>query len=204
MRSGSSPAMVCGDLAVRAPQWVDAALAVGSALGIEEPELRQRLGGEPQVASEFRPGEEDLYAEVLVEMGVFDVPKRLDAREEVIAEHLRAALRAQGGLGGGYFHNLQRAFVKGELARVFRSLTRFGPRAGRGRPAEFWTALIAAGELLDPADGDDRGTVGQALEACRRGLADCADWPARSGRWARRDRRGPWGTRLRPARSGRP
>ncbi|MFD9063692.1 hypothetical protein ACFVZ3_19490 [Kitasatospora purpeofusca] len=159
-------------LAAGAARWEDAAWAVGLALGIEEEELRRRLSIEPDLQSEFEPGEEDLYAEMLEMGGVFDVPKQLDEREREVEEHLRAALRAQGGLGSGYFLSLQRGFVRGELARNFRSLTRFGPRAGRGRPAEFWPALIAAGELLAPADDDEHGTVAQALAECRQHLAD--------------------------------
>ncbi|MGW3039348.1 hypothetical protein ACWC9T_04690 [Kitasatospora sp. NPDC001159] len=170
LRAGVAPAVVCGELAVRVPQrWEGAALAVGLALGIEEAELRRRLSSEPGLQAEFRPGEEDLYGEVLEIFGVFDVTKQLDERERVIAEHLRAAWRAQGSLGSGHAVGLHRGFVKGELASVFRSLTRFGPRAGRGRPAEFWTRLIAAGELLDQVD------VAQALDECRRRLADCVD-----------------------------
>ncbi|MFE5586712.1 hypothetical protein [Kitasatospora sp. NPDC056531] len=174
LRAGVAPDVVCGEPAVRAPQWVDAALAVGLALGIDEAELLRRLSREPELRSEFRPGEEELYAEVLEITGVFDAPKLLDEREQVIEEHLRAALGARGGLGSGSFLNLQRGFVKGELAHVFRSLTRFGPRVGRGRPAAFWASLVAAGEFLDPADGDERGTVAQALDECRLRLAECA------------------------------
>ncbi|MET8626774.1 hypothetical protein ABZW30_23950 [Kitasatospora sp. NPDC004669] len=173
LRAGAAPETVCAELAGRVPQWVDAVLAVGLALGIEEAELRRRLSSEPGLRSEFRSGEEKSYAEVLEIGGVFDVPKVLDGREQVIAEHLRAALRARGGLGSGYFLSIQRCFVKGELARIFRSLTCFGPRVGRGRPAEFWASLVAAGELLDPADADERGTVAQALDECRQHLVDC-------------------------------
>ncbi|MFB7376964.1 hypothetical protein ACFC6U_15035 [Kitasatospora purpeofusca] len=173
LRAGVAPSSVCGELAAGTARWENAAWAVGLALGIEEEELRRRLSIEPDLQSEFEPGEEDLYAEILEMGGVFDVPKRLDEREQAVAEHLRVALRAQGGLGSGYFLSLQRGFVKGELARNFRALTGFGPRAGRGRPAEFWAALVAAGELLDPAEGDERGTVAQALAECRQRLADC-------------------------------
>ncbi|MEV7598662.1 hypothetical protein AB0O91_14895 [Kitasatospora sp. NPDC089797] len=178
--AGADPVEVCGVLAARVPQWVEAALAVGRALGVEEAELRRRLAGEPQLLAELRPGEEDLYAAALEQMGVFDVPLRLDAREAAVVEHLHAALRAQGGLGSGYYHGIQRAFAKGESAQIFRSLVRFGPRRGprhAGRPTEFWTALTAAGELLDPADGDDRGTVAQGLDTCRERLAACVDQP---------------------------
>lgn len=172
LRSGVAPGTVCGELAAGTARWEDAARAVGLALGIEVGELR-RLGIEADLQSAFEPGEEDLYGEVLEMSGVFDVPKRLDEREQQVEGCLRAALRAQGGLGSGYFLSLRRGFVRGELARNFRALTRFGPRAGRGRPAQFWAALIAAGELLDGADGDERGTVAQALAECRQRLADC-------------------------------
>ncbi|MFE6865269.1 hypothetical protein ACFVFS_01795 [Kitasatospora sp. NPDC057692] len=174
LRSGAGPGTVCGELAAGAERWEEAARAVGLALGIEPGQLRQRLGIEPDLQASFEPGEEDLYGEFLEMGGVFDVPKQLDEREQEVEEHLRAALRAQGGLGSGYCLSLQRGFVRGELARNFRALTRFGPRAGLGRPAEFWAALVAAGEFFDPADGDEHGTVAQALAECRRRLADCS------------------------------
>ncbi|GAA2086245.1 hypothetical protein GCM10009759_06820 [Kitasatospora saccharophila] len=174
LRTGAAPAVVCGELAARTPRWSDAALAVGLARGIPEAELRERLAGGRQWQDEFHPGEEEEYGELLEMHGVFDVPKQLDEREEVIAGHLRAAWAAMGGMGGGYAVGLSRRFVRGELSSAFRTLARFGPRRGRGRPAEFWTAMVAAGELLDPADGDERGTVAQALDESRRRLAESA------------------------------
>ncbi|MEV8449099.1 hypothetical protein [Streptomyces parvus] len=173
LRSGAAPAAVCGELAARAGSWWGAALAVGRARGISEPELRRRLHADPdKLRREFRTGEEELYGEFLAGLGVFDVPARLDERELVVAEHLRTAIRAMGGVASGRALGLSRGLVTGELAGVFRSLARTGPRAGRGRPGEFWEALVAAGELLDPADRDDRGTVAQALDVCRRRLTD--------------------------------
>ncbi len=173
LRSGAVPAVVCGELAARTRWWWDAVLAVGRAMGISESEMRQRLRSEPEhVQREFHAGEEELYGELLAMHGVFDIPMELDEREMAIAEHLRIAMRAQGGVASGHALDLSRGFVTGELACVFRSLSRLGPRSTRGRPAEFWAALVAAGELLDPVDGDERGTVPQALDECRRQLAD--------------------------------
>ncbi|MER5637533.1 hypothetical protein ABT095_11310 [Kitasatospora sp. NPDC002227] len=174
LRAGAEPAVVCGELAVRARRWSDAALAVGLARGIPEADLRNRLGAElERWQDEFRPGEEEDYGRLLEIHGAFDVPKRLDERELVIAEHLRAARAAMGGLGSGHAISLSRRFVTGELALAFGTLARFGPRQGRGRPTEFWTAMVAAGELLDPTDGDERGTVAQALDESRLRLAEC-------------------------------
>jgi hypothetical protein len=149
-------------------------LAVGQAMGIPESELLRRLQGRPeQVQSEFRPGEEEHYGDLMAVLGVFDVPRQLDERESVIAENLRTAMRAMGGVASGHGLGLSRRLVTGELASLFRSLARSGPRADHRRPADFWGALVAAGELLDPADGDERGTVAQALGACRLHLANC-------------------------------
>jgi hypothetical protein len=105
--------------------------------------------------------------------GVFDVAEQLDQRELVIAKHLRSAMGAMGGVASGRAAGLSRWIVAGELASVFCSLACSGPRATRGRPAEFWEALVSAGELLDPAEGDERGNVAQALDECRANLADC-------------------------------
>ncbi|MEU5310515.1 hypothetical protein [Streptomyces sp. NPDC021562] len=170
LRAGAAPAVVCGELAEQTRWWWDAALAVGQAMGIPEAELLRRLHSEPdQVQSEFRRGEENLYGEILETVGVFDVARGLDGRELVIAQHLRAAMDAMGGVASGHGLGLSRWFVMGELARVFCSLARIGPRATRGRPAEFWEALVSAGELLDP--GDERETVAHALDECRARLA---------------------------------
>ncbi|MFF2143179.1 hypothetical protein [Kitasatospora sp. NPDC058190] len=59
LRAGAAPEVLRGELAARAPQWVDAVLAVGLALGIEEAELLRRLSSERELRSEFQPGEED-------------------------------------------------------------------------------------------------------------------------------------------------
>jgi hypothetical protein len=152
------------------------------ALGIAESELLRRLPGEPeQVQDDFRPGEETPYGELMESVGLFDVPKQLDEREQVIAEHLRTAMRAMGGVASGVGLGLSRRFVRGEPASAFHSLTRLGPRATRGRSTDFWAARVAAGELLDPADGDDRDAVAQALAECRRRLADCTRDPEYGG-----------------------
>ncbi|WP_171164258.1 hypothetical protein [Streptomyces sp. I05A-00742] len=174
LRAGAAPAGVCGELAARTPRWGDAALAVGLALGIAEPEMSRRLRDERErVHGGFRPGEEELYGELLETTGVFDVPKRLDGRETAIVEHLWAATRAMGGVASRVGLGLSRSFATGEVASAFRLLTRVGPRAAHSRPADFWAALVAAGELLGPADGDEHGAVTQALDECRRRLADC-------------------------------
>ena len=172
LRAGADPAVVCGELAARTPRWLEAAVAVGVARGMAEAELRERLAGYEQAQDEFHPGEEEEYGHLLEIHGVFDVPKRLDEREQAIAGHLRAAWGAMGGLGSGHATGLSRRFVRGELSSAFRMLARFGPRRDRGRPAEFWAAVVAAGELLDPADGDEHGTVAQALAESRRRLAE--------------------------------
>ncbi|MFD6916822.1 hypothetical protein [Streptomyces virginiae] len=175
LRAGVEPGVVCGELAARTRRWLDAALAVGQARGIPKADLRKRLGGERELLQdEFRPGEEEDYGLLLEIHGVFDIAKQLDEREVVIAEHLRTAWAATGGLGSGHAVSLSRRFVTGELSLAFRTLARFGPRHGPGRPTEFWTAMVAAGELLDPTDGDEHGSVAQALDESRVRLAECA------------------------------
>ncbi|MFD5537049.1 hypothetical protein ACFWIJ_04125 [Streptomyces sp. NPDC127079] len=152
LRAGAAPAAVCGELAEQTRWWWDAALAVGQALGIPEAELLRRLHSEPdQTQSEFRPGEENLYGELLETAGVFDVPKQLDGTELAIAKHLRSAMGAMGGVASGHGLGLSRWFVLGELTSVFCSLARIGPRTTRGRPAEFWEALASAGRAWPTA-----------------------------------------------------
>ncbi|MER6479007.1 hypothetical protein [Streptomyces filamentosus] len=187
LRAGAAPGAVCGELAARTRWWWDAALGVGRALGIPEPELLDRLRRDPgEVQDELGPGEEELYGELMEELGVFDVAARLDERELLIAERLRAAVRAMGGVASGHAQALSRRLVTGEPAWVFHSLARSGPRSSCGRPAEFWEALVEAGELLAAGGGDEcegecgHGDLAQALGECRARLADCAR-PDRSG-----------------------
>ncbi|MFI9786945.1 hypothetical protein ACIHEI_26085 [Kitasatospora sp. NPDC051984] len=138
--------------------------------------MRQRLQSDPDVAqSQFRVGEGALYGELLETVGVFDIHRQLDARELAVAERLRAAVAAMGGLGSGHALGLSRRFAQGELDSVLRSLARLGPRTGRGRPVEFWEALVAAGELLvELPDGDEaRAAVAQVLDECRLKPASC-------------------------------
>lgn len=174
LRAGATPVAVCGELAAQTRWWWDAALAVGQALGIPESESLRRLHGDPeQLQSELLPGEEELYAELLKMHGVFDVAKQLDERELLIAEHLRTAMRAMGVVASGRAVSISRWFVLGELPSVFRSLAHSGPRTARSRPAEFWEALVRAGELLDPSGENEHGTVAQTLDECRAHLAGC-------------------------------
>ncbi|CAM5275671.1 hypothetical protein [Streptomyces atroolivaceus] len=172
LREGAAPAAVCGELAAQTQWWWDAVLAVGRALGIPESELLRRLHGEPErVQGEFQPGEGDLYGGLMETLGVFDVAKQLDRRELLIAEHLRSAMGAMGGVASGRSLGLSRRLGVGELASVFRSLARSGPRATCSRPVEFWEALVSAGELLKLEEGIEDGTVAQTLEECRAHLA---------------------------------
>ncbi|MFE5556724.1 hypothetical protein [Streptomyces sp. NPDC056544] len=172
--AGATPAAVCSELAAQTRWWWDAVLAVGQARGIPEPELLRRLRSDPErVQSELLPGEEELYGGLMETLGMFDVAKQLDERELLIAEHLRTAMSAMGGVASGRSLGLSHWFVMGELASVFRSLVRSGPRAIRSQPAEFWEALVSAGELLEPAGENEHGTVTQALDECRAHLARC-------------------------------
>ncbi|MYX01882.1 MULTISPECIES: hypothetical protein [unclassified Streptomyces] len=172
LREGATPAAVCGELAAQTPWWWDAVLAVGQTLGLPESELLRRLHGEPdRVQGEFRPGEEDLYGELMETLGVFDVAKQLDERELLIVEQLRSAMGAMGGVASGRALGLSRRFALGELASAFRSLAHSGPRATCRRPAEFWEALVRAGELLESEERNEDGTVAHTLEECRAHLA---------------------------------
>ncbi|WP_143681734.1 hypothetical protein [Actinacidiphila glaucinigra] len=181
LRAGATPAAVCSELAARTRWWWDAVLAVGQALGIPESELLRRLHSDPErVQGELHPGEEELYGELMEMHGVFDVARQFDERELLIAEHLRTAIGAMGGVASGRALGLSRWLVVGELVRVFCSLARSGPRPTRGRPAKFWEALVSAGELLEPVTGNDHGTVAQVLGECRAHLANCT----RSGRFS--------------------
>ncbi|MFE5039103.1 hypothetical protein [Streptomyces sp. NPDC056683] len=174
LRAGATPAAVCSELAAQTRWWWDAVLAVGQALGIPESELLRRLQCDPErVQGELHPGEEELYGGLMEMHGVFDVAKQFDERELLIVEHLRTAMGAMGGVASGRALGLSRWLVMGELARVFYSLARSGPRATRSRPAEFWEALVRAGELLEPVGGNDHATLAQVRDECRAHLASC-------------------------------
>ncbi|WP_030275847.1 hypothetical protein [Streptomyces sp. NRRL B-24484] len=174
LRAGAAPTAVCGELAARTHCWWEAASAVGRAAGIPEPELRRRLHGEPaQVQRALGPGEEEAYGELLSMLGVFDVHEQLDGRAAAIAEHLRTAVAAMGGVASGHALGLSRRMAEGELTDAFRSLARLGPRARGGRPTAFWAALVTAGELLDPADREESAAVTEALAKCRVSLERC-------------------------------
>ncbi|MDX3073254.1 hypothetical protein [Streptomyces sp. MI02-7b] len=174
LEAGHAPVAAFADLAAETGDWNASARAVCLALGIPAPDVEQRLGraGVAALAAEFHPGEEDLCGEVLDTVGLFDVPRPLDERGTEIKRLLSTAAGALGGIPSGHALSLSRRFAKGELTEAFLLLARKVPHRERARPAEFWAALSAAGDLLLQAGGDERDEVERALADCRRRTAE--------------------------------
>jgi hypothetical protein len=172
LEAGCAPAEVYAELATDTQDGLAAAWAVCLALGIPAIDVRHRLGhGVAELPSRFHPGEEALCGEAFEAVGMFDVPRPPSERGTEAERLLNVALGALGGLRSGHALSLSRRFVRGELTGVFLSLARTAPRRGRGRPAEYWTALSQAGELLLGPAGAEHQEVEQALRECRQRAA---------------------------------
>ncbi|MEU1202488.1 hypothetical protein ABZ446_40605 [Streptomyces sp. NPDC005813] len=173
LEAGCAPVAVFAELAARTGDWHLSAWAVCLALGIPAPDVAGRFArGMGDIATEFHPGEEELCGEVMETVGLFDVPRPLDERGTEIARLLTTAAGALGGMPSGHALTLSRRRVRGELTAMFLSLARTLPRRERARPAEYWAALSAAGDLLLQAGSGDRSEVERALQECRRRAAE--------------------------------
>ncbi|MEU2392728.1 hypothetical protein [Streptomyces sp. NPDC007369] len=173
LAEGQGPVGVFAGLAVRSGDRNAAVRAVCRALGVPDARVQEQLGRTAELFAEFGPDEEESLGELLELLGVFDVPRTLDEREQEVLRLLKTAGGALGGIRGGVFHGLSRSFLKGELTAAFLMLARQPIRQPRGNPAKFWAALAAAGALLPPpADPGTAAQVAQVLAECRRHTAE--------------------------------
>ncbi|KJS61966.1 hypothetical protein [Streptomyces rubellomurinus] len=165
--TGATPAEAYAALARRTREPLRSARAVCAALAIPATETDRRLGDcYDALLANPRPGSEDDTGELLEALGVFDVPKQLDARERAIIELFLTAIDAMGAIRAGHQHGLARWFTTGNLTAAYLSLAAARPLPTTGDPELYWTTLVTAGELLtaDPAP-DVR--LRNALARCR-------------------------------------
>jgi hypothetical protein len=164
---GSTPAEAYALLARRTGKPLPAARAVCLALDIPLTETTRRLNDRyDALLADPRPGSEADTGELLEALGVFDVPKTLDARDLAIIELFLAAIDAMGGIRAGHQHGLARWFTTGNLTAAYLSLAAAQPLPRTGAPAHYWTALVTAGELLSAAPTPDP-RIKPALTHCR-------------------------------------
>ncbi|MER5806913.1 hypothetical protein ABT143_01745 [Streptomyces sp. NPDC002033] len=93
---------------------------------------------------------------------MFVVDRVLDGLGERIRDLLWTAAGARGGFPGGMIP----WFRTGELTKIFLLFARTRFRDGRGSPAEFWTAMVTARDLLETEGGPDQAEVTAGLEHC--------------------------------------
>ncbi|WP_412076271.1 hypothetical protein ACLF6K_11580 [Streptomyces xanthophaeus] len=163
LATGRDEEEVFAELAARTSDWGASALAVCLALGVPRTDAEARIREARPLFEEFVVGEEDLVASVLAFGHVFVVDRVLDAHGERIRDLLGTAAGARGGFHGG----LLGWFRSGELTKIFPFFAKTRFRNGRGSPAEFWAAMVTAGELLATEDGPDQAEVTAGLEHCR-------------------------------------
>lgn len=165
--TGATPAHAYAALARRTREPVAAARAVCAALGIPDDETTRRLDEcHDALLAAPRPNSEADTGELLEALGVFDVPKPLDARDLAVIDQFLVAIDALGGIRAGHQHGLTRWFTTGNLTAAYLSLTVTHPRPGTGDPAHYWTALVTAGKLLATTPTPDP-RVTAALARCR-------------------------------------
>ncbi|WP_316529647.1 hypothetical protein [Kitasatospora brasiliensis] len=164
---GATPAATYALLARLGHQPVPVARAVCLALDIPLAEATRRLDEcHDALLADPRPDSEADTGELLEALGVFDVPKELDATERAIVDLFLTAMDAMGGIRPGHQHGLQRWFTTGNLTAAYLSLTAASPLPRTGDPATYWTALITAGELLAAAPNSDT-RLKYAITHCR-------------------------------------
>ncbi|MER7757651.1 hypothetical protein [Kitasatospora sp. NPDC097643] len=164
---GSTAAEVYAFLARRSRKPLPAARAVCLALDIPLAEAARRLNDcYAALLANPRPGTESDTGELLEALGVFDIPKALDARDLAIVDLFLTAIDALGGIRAGHQHGLARWFVTGNLTAAYLSLAAAQPRPGTGDPARYWPTLVTAGELLSATPTPDP-RLKPALTHCR-------------------------------------
>ncbi|GJF32169.1 hypothetical protein KNE206_48690 [Kitasatospora sp. NE20-6] len=163
LASGQDAEEVFAVLAARSGAWGASVLAVCLALGVSRTDAEARLLEARPLFEQFAAGEEDLVAVLLSCGHLFVVDRVLDGR----GERIRDLLETAAGARGGYPGSLLGWFRSGELTKIFLFFARTRFRNGRGSPAEFWTAMVAAGDLLVRDGGPDLTEVRAGLEHCR-------------------------------------
>ncbi|MFJ9842184.1 hypothetical protein ACIRYZ_17220 [Kitasatospora sp. NPDC101155] len=164
---GSTPAEAYTLLARRTGKPLPSARAVCLALDIPLAEATRRLNDcYDALLANPRPDSEADTGELLEALGVFDVPKQLDARDLTIVDLFLTAIDAMGGIRAGHQHGLARWFTTGNLTAAYLSLAAAHPLPRTGDPTRYWTTLVTAGELLTAAPTPDP-RIKPALTHCR-------------------------------------
>ncbi|MEU9272001.1 hypothetical protein AB0E04_42355 [Streptomyces sp. NPDC048251] len=152
-----------------------AAVSVCVGLGIPPAEAHRRVRDAEPLFADLGPEEEEVLALFLDLSDVFVVDRRLDAREQQIHDLLGRAVGAMGAVRSGLGHSLHRWLRTGELTRSYLSLARGNQVKATGDPSVYWSALVAAGELLAVGqDGGEQESLAQARAHCRRMAAQHA------------------------------
>ncbi|MFJ9697064.1 hypothetical protein [Kitasatospora sp. NPDC101183] len=164
---GSTPAEAYALLARRSRKPLPSARAVCLALSIPLAETTRRLNDcYDALLADPRPNTAADTGEVLEALGIFDIPKRLDARDRAVVDLFLAAIDAHGGIRAGHQHGLARWFTTGNLTTAYLSLTASQPLPRTGDPTRYWTTLVTAGELLLATPSPDPRLT-YALTRCR-------------------------------------
>ncbi|MET8541645.1 hypothetical protein ABZW03_13475 [Kitasatospora sp. NPDC004799] len=164
---GATPAATYALLARLGHQPLPTARAVCLALDIPLAETTRRLADcYDALLADPRPNAEADTGELLEALGVFDIPKSLTDTELAVVDHFLTAVDAMGGIRPGHQHGLTRWFTTGNLTAAYLSLAAAHPLPRTGDPARYWTALVAAGELLATTLPSDR-RITYALTHCR-------------------------------------
>ncbi|MFE5585337.1 hypothetical protein [Kitasatospora sp. NPDC056531] len=167
IHAGRTPAEAYASLARRTGDPLRSARAVCAALDIPAADTTRRLDDcYDALLANPRPDSEADTGELLEALGVFDVPKTLDARDLAIVELFLTAIDAMGGIRAGHQHGLARWFTTGNLTAAYLSLAAAQPLPRTGDPAHYWTTLVTAGELLASAPTPDP-RIKPALTHCR-------------------------------------
>ncbi|MBN1174660.1 MAG: hypothetical protein JXA67_21030 [Micromonosporaceae bacterium] len=127
-------------------------IAAGTPTGIAE----QRLADCDELFAVFQEGEEEDLASLLDDVGYFDVEVALDQRGSAIADCLYRAVAvatAVDGFPSGAAYSLFRHLRGGRLVEAFILLIRVGHQRWAALPG-FWTALLAATQLLGAQDAE--------------------------------------------------
>ncbi|MFG3029329.1 hypothetical protein ACGFZJ_12585 [Streptomyces sp. NPDC048253] len=143
-----------------------AAVSVCVGLGIPPAEAHRRVRDAEPLFADLGPDEEETLALFLDLSYVFVVDRRLDAREQEIHDLLGRTVGAMGAVRSGLGHSLHRWLRTGELTRSYLSLARGNQVKATGDPSVYWSALVAAGELLGH-DGGEQESLAQARAHCR-------------------------------------
>ncbi|MER7668045.1 hypothetical protein ABTY61_06210 [Kitasatospora sp. NPDC096128] len=165
--AGATRAEAYATLARRTHEPLRSARAVREALDIPAAEATIRLNDcYGALLANLRPGAEADTGELLEALGVFDVPKQLDARELAVIDLFLTAIDAMGGIRAGHQHGLGRWFVTGNLTTAYLSFVAAQPVPCTGDPVQYWTTLVQAGELLLATPRPDT-RIKYALTQCR-------------------------------------